>query len=1243
MDSTEKLHIDTDQTVAPEDVLVVGIGASAGGIEAMRRFFGAVPPAPDGVAFVIIMHLDPERESQLAEVLQHRTPLPVAQLTKRRRIEPGRVYVIPPNRGLLVGDGHLTPSNFEKPRGHRAPIDLFFRSLAHSPEGGVAIVMSGGGSDGAVGLKAVKEAGGLVLAQEPEEAAHDSMPLAAIATGLVDFVLPAAELAEKVMRFRGARRRIRVPHDPGALPRQDEQALTSVLGHLRSRTGHDFADYKRSTVLRRIERRMQAHHVESLGQYLDFLRSHPPEAQALLKSLLISVTQFFRDAASWDLLAEQVVTPLLEGDPDRQLRVWVPGCATGEEAYSVAMLFREKADELQGAPDIQVFASDLDEHALAFGRHGIYPAAIEADVSDERLGRFFAKQGSHYQVNRELRDRVLFASHNLLKDPPFSKLDLVTCRNLLIYLNRDLQEKAFRIFRYALRPGGYLFLGSAETVSGPAAFEPLVKSHRIFARRPTDEPTRLPALDFTARGSDTRRRQSSSRAPHTAGAVEMQRHRHMLEHGGPPSLTVGRGHEILHLSQGAGRYLQRPGGHPSDDVLREIRPEMRLDLQAALVEAFDHGRATSTRPIRVEFNGDVGWVHVIVQPDAAHETPERALVLFAEVEATGIGATAPSTDGSEAEPRDPRVRQLEAEVHRLRDRLQVTIEEYESSKEEMRAANEELQSINEEYKSTAEELETSKEELQSVNEELETLNEELKGKVEELAHANSDLRNLMAATEVGTLFLDRELRIQRYTPHITELFNVMPGDVGRPIVHLTNEIHYDALAEDAERVLEELAPLEREVRGRGGKWFLMRMRPYRTVEDRIEGLVVTFLDITGRREQERARRKAEERYRLLVENVREYAIITLDTDALIATWNIGSQRLFGYSEEEAIGRPGAIIFTPEDREAGADRRELEIAVETGQASDERWHLRKDGSRFWGTGVTTALYLPDGELRGFAKVMRDNTERKAAQQALEDLAESLEDRVRERTRQVRELVSTLTMAEQQERNRVARILHSDLQQILYSIQMKLTMLRDAEDADGDLPDQAGLQEVESWVSTALATTRRLTIDLSPPVLEDEGLAEALLWLRTLMAELHGLDVRIEADGPVFIPDEDWRVLLFQAVRELLFNVVKHAEIDSARVELAHTGSELVIAVIDEGRGFDVAAAAERRAAEGNLGLAGIAERLELFGGRLEIDSAPGEGTRVRVYAAADPAQPAADMVSDAVAHGAPVSDRGPDEG
>ena len=1198
---------------------VVGIGASAGGLKALQMFFEALPVDSD-LAFVVVVHLAPELKSSLAELLQAQTSMPVAQVTEQVRMEPNHVYVIPPNKNLSVTDGHLSLSDLEHSRSRRAPIDAFFRTVAASHPHGIGIVFSGSGADGSVGLKAIKEAGGVVMAQLPDEAEYDSMPRNAIATGLVDFILPSRDLAVKLAAVSRDAVQIRLPHDEKALPEQDTHALQKILTHLRSRTGHDFSSYKRSTVLRRIARRMQLNHIHKLPDYLEYLRDEPGEGQALLKNLLISVTSFFRDEEAFLALENQVIPEIFaEKGREDQVRAWAVGCATGEEAYSLAMLLCEYASRMSQPPGIQVFASDLDDEALAYAREGRYPEAIVADVSEERLKRFFVKEGNGYQVKSELRDVVLFASHSLLKNPPFSRLDLVSCRNLLIYLDHDLQERIFEVFHYALRPHGYLFLGSAESAEGASElFVVEDKKSRIYQRRdPAQVIPRLPAMPLAA---SSRIRTPSFWPVRKIGegfegrkeiSTAAQLHYQMLEAYAPPSILVDENFEVVHYSETAGRYMLISGGVPTRNVIKLVREELRLELRAALYQVFENKKAVGGRPVPVRLDGAAQLVQLMVRPGAEKAgTQGLALVIFNEMDAEEEART-------EGDGNDPVVLRLEEELYAVRERLQTHLEEYETSNEELKASNEELQSINEEYKSTLEELETSKEELQSVNEELQTVNQELRGKIEELAESNSDLQNLMVSTDIGTLFLDRNLRIKRYTPRVADVINIMPNDRGRPIGHLTRKVDYDLLVEDLERVLRDLTPLEREIRSREGAWFLVRLRPYRTLDDRIDGIVVTFVDISAQKATEEELRQSEERYRLLVENAREYAIFIMDPEGRVITWNAGAQRLTGYSEREALGQTGDLIYVEEDRKEDPFHAEMDFAIRNGTAPDERWRRRKDGSRFWSSGVLMSLYGADGALRGFARLLRDNTRRKEAEEALRaseqqlrELNATLEERVRERTEQVRLLASNVTLAEQRERRRIAIILHDHLQQLLYGLQIQIELFR------GDLSEQEypapaeRLSRINEIIDSAIRLTRTLTVDLSPPVLQEEGMRSTLQWLAVQMREVFALKVEIRADDEVQIANHDLRLLLFQLVRELLFNVLKHSGVREATIEMRSENDRLAISIRDGGRGFDVDAV---RLAEGTggFGLVSVRERLLLFGGEMHIDSEPGRGTRITI--------------------------------
>ncbi|MGH6889676.1 MAG: chemotaxis protein CheB [Rhizomicrobium sp.] len=926
-----------EATPAGARVPVVGIGASAGGVGALRTLFEALP-GELGASFVVIVHLDPGARSELPAILAAHSAYPVEQVTGASKLEPNHVYVIAPDRQLRISDHEIAAVPFDEPRGRRCPIDIFFRSLADQEGDSCAVILTGAGSDGAVGVKAIKEAGGIVLVQDPEEAEYPSMPRSAIATDIADFVLPLRDLSQRIVELvRSARERA---FDRG--PGDAEETLRRILAYLRSRTGHDFNHYKRTTVHRRILRRMQVARADTFQGYFDYLRANPQESVALLSDLLISVTTFFRDPDAFDALAKHVI-PKLFGDPDAgPIRIWVAGCATGEEAYSIAILLMEEAARRDIRPDIQIFASDLDSAALAIAREGRYPAAIAADMNEERLHRFFTDDGEFYRVKRELRDKVLFASHSILKDPPFSRLDLVSCRNLLIYLEREMQQQVLTTLHYGLNPGGYLFLGSSETADLPAGyFRTVNRDARIFQStgRSQDQlpalPRLLPSTPALAPlpGADHR-----ERPPQPAQML----HRQALETAAPPSVVVDGDWHVIHLSENAGRYLQPAGGALSVDIVDLARPELRLELRAALHRALETGKSVLSAPLFVQFNGTAHrtYVHVKPVPQGGRErNAQRALIFFIESEADepfAPGATRETAAGED-------VRRLQQELELMQSALRNTREDSESANEELRAANEELQSINEEYRSTAEELETSKEELQSINEELQTVNSELKLKLETVSRAHSDVLNLMAASDVGTLFLDPELRIKRLTPPLTDIFNVTQGDIERPITDFTHRLEYEEFADDARRVLRNLAPVEREVRSKDGLWFLVRFRPYRTVENRIDGVVATFLDITQRRETEDALRRSAEQLeqKIRLVELSRAPIFVWDLDDGIVQWNRGSEELYGYTNAEAIGRRKDELLRTEvpGSSFGALRQEL---LEKGIWKGELRHIAKNG-------------------------------------------------------------------------------------------------------------------------------------------------------------------------------------------------------------------------------------------------------------------------------------------------------------
>lgn len=1205
---------------------VVGIGASAGGLEALQAFFGALPN-DTGMAFVVVTHLHPEHESHMAELLQNSTSMPAMQVTKRTKVEPNHVYVIPPNRRILMTNTHLDVAEFEQPHGQRTPIDHFFRSMAASGHSDpVAVILSGGGTDGSVGIKDIKEVGGLIMVQQPEDAEYDSMPRAALMTGLVDVIGTPPVIAEKLADY--VQHSPKLPHDPGQLSEAETETLNRVLAQVHARTGHDFTQYKRSTILRRVERRMQLNGFVTLEAYLAFLRGNANEAQAMFNDILIGVTNFFRDRDSWNALQQEVIPPLFQQlDEAQGIRVWSIGCATGEEAYTIAMLLFEEAARQDVRAHIQVFASDLDERSIAHAREGLYPAAIEADVSPERLERFFTKEGEYYRVKRELRDVVLFTSHNVMRDPPFSRQNLIACRNVLIYLQRPVQDRVFDIFHYALNPEGYLFLGTSESAEQlPDLFSVVNKNHRIYQAKPwMGERPHVPTMPFTLR-RNTRQQELHNSAripPLTARYMEEpvmleEQHQRALEYYGPPSIIVNERNSILHISESAGRYLHLPKGPITEDILSLVRPELQLELRTALFHAFEKGKATVSRPVSVQFNGHKRRVVVSVRPRPEEPGLEQisdrqALVIFVEDELldpdeAGEDLEAPRNQAE----RDAMVSQLQSEIQRLREQLQITMEEYESSNEEMKAANEELQSINEEYRSATEELETSKEELQSVNEELQTVNSEMKNKLDETSRARSELENLMGATEIATLYLDRDLRIQRQTAGVRDLFNILDVDRGRRISDLTHKLEYNEFVVDAEQVLRNLIPLEHEIRSADGRWFLMRLRPYRTREDHIEGVVITFIDISELKETERQlnatkstlEEHVEERTRELAQandQIRQArdlfftlfhsnpipTSLTRVDDGVFLNVNDAYLEFAGLEREQLIGHSAVAWGLPID--LNIRPRVIAELQNSGMIENLELQVRR-GSGEIATVLTSIQLINLDETQALLLAFIDITDRARAEQ------------------QIRSLAYDLTMAEQDERRRISQILHDDLQQRIFAVKMQVTTLYDAHQR-GKLQDaQVDFAQLQDWLDESISMTRNLSIDLSPAILKGEGLTDAIIWLSAQVEDQYGLHVTLNSNGIAGRYEDSLRILIFQAVREILFNIVKHANTNEATISLERVNRHTRMTISDDGVGFDAEAALDGSKTAG--GLLNLQHRLNLVGCSIQVLSKPNtKGTQV----------------------------------
>jgi two-component system CheB/CheR fusion protein len=840
---------------APAAFPIVGLGASAGGIEALEGFFTGVPEQP-GLAFVIVTHLSPERESLLPEIVSRYTPLPVESATDGAAIEIDHVYVLPPDAILNCVDRHLQIHRIGHDRRERKPIDIFFSSLAADiGEWAAGVVLSGGDSDGTLGIKAIKEHGGLTLAQVSDSFGphHPDMPNSAIGTGLVDFALPVHEMGARLVEFARSTHLLDSIISPdGKLVEHPAlgQAIPEIYSILRNQTGHDFGGYKDKTFLRRMHRRMQVTGLATIEAYVERLRQDAEEVAALFRDLLINVTSFFRDTEAFETLATLVIPTLFEGSgADDTVRIWVPGCSTGEEVYSIAMLLREQMDKLGAMPRVQIFATDIDEHSLVVARAARYPAILLDGMSKERRKRFFIADGGSYVVTKELREFCIFSPHSVIRDPPFSRIDLISCRNLLIYFGLDMQGQVIPTFHYALRPDGYLFLGSSESISHFAdLFESVDKKSRIFRRRADAGPgVHLPLMVGAVRpGKSTGT--TARRIPLSGLALRQAVDEQVLDRFAPPHVLISRDGDVVYYSARTGKYLEAAAGVPNRQILTMARKGLRLDLRAALRDAVETGRAVTKDGVTVEGDdGRVQFINLTVEP-LLNQQGRDPLFLLLFIDQGPILSREEALSRAHA-AQDGTALQTERELRDTRERLQSMMEEYETALEELKSTNEELVSVNEEQQSSNEELEASKEELVSLNEELHTVNAELTGKVEALDRANSDLVNLFDSTDIATVFLDRKLVIRSFTPAMAKVFNILPTDAGRPITDLSSRFRLPGFAEDIATVFAGRGPVQRRVQD-GPAHFLIRLVPYRDSDRKIGGVVITFVDVSSITEAE---------------------------------------------------------------------------------------------------------------------------------------------------------------------------------------------------------------------------------------------------------------------------------------------------------------------------------------------------------------------------------------------------------
>jgi two-component system CheB/CheR fusion protein len=818
---------------AVSSISVVGIGASAGGLEALDLFFRKVP-ANCGLAFVIVQHLEPTHKSSMVELLQRVTGMKVLQVKDRTLVLPNCVYVIPPNKDMSILHGCLYLLDRSASPVLRLPIDFFFRSLADDQQDrSIGVILSGMGSDGTLGLRAIKEKGGVAFVQEPASAKYASMPQSAMDAGLADFVLAAEALPAKILVYL---QRTPLIVKPGvALQGKAQSALQKILILLRELTGHDFSLYKNTPVYRRIERRMGIHQIDKIGDYVRFLQENPQEVALLFKELLIGVTSFFRDTAPWEKLKSEVIPAILKEQTSRALRAWVIGCSTGEEAYSLAIVFKEAMEQLKPVQNysLQIFATDLDGDAIEKARAAVYPANIVADVSPERLNRFFIAVENGYQVAKSIRDMVIFAPQNVIMDPPFTKMDLVSCRNLLIYLSAELQKRLLPLFHYSLSRGGILLLGNSETIGEFTDYFSAVDDKARIYRR-SDLLLGAKAVEFPPALVP---RQYSPKASPPATNLQMLADNLLLQNYSPPAVLVNDKGDILYISGRTGKYLEPAAGKVNWNIFAMAREGLRYELDGLFQKALRQREPVALRELAIKTDGEMQVVDVTVQ---TIEEPEAlrgsVMIVFRDVERLPEMKMAGQGRRSSAKGTAALAR-LEQEFQQARQELRTARDEMQIFQEEARSANEELQSTNEELQST-------NEELQSTNEELQTVNQELSAKMGDLSQANNDMRNLLDSTELTTLFLDNALKVRLFTTGSNKIFKLIRGDVGRPITDISSELFYSDLADDARKVLRTLLSYEKEVSTQDGNWFLARIMPYRTTESMIDGVVITFVDIT---------------------------------------------------------------------------------------------------------------------------------------------------------------------------------------------------------------------------------------------------------------------------------------------------------------------------------------------------------------------------------------------------------------
>ena len=1172
---------------------IVGVGASAGGLEAVTAFLRALPPK-SGIAFVLVQHLDPHHESVLHKLLALTTRMHVTQANDGDKVVPDRVYVIPPNRDMVIEGGVLRLVTRRADGGRHLPVDQFLESLARDQGGNaVGVILSGTGSDGTLGLQAIKAGGGIAIAQDPATAQSAGMPENAIEAGCVDLILSPAAIAEqlsRIARLPDSERAAALPDARDVLEHLD--SYQQVLRLLEGFTGVDFNLYKPATIRRRIARRMSLHRIDTLDKYMKYLRAKPVEVRALYHDIFIHVTSFFREPDTFEAL-RQIVFPKLARRgrrPDDPIRVWVPGCSTGEEAYSIAIALTEFLDPKPSKIPFQLFGTDISEPAISRARSGIYSASALAAVSAQRLAKFFVKEGEDYQISKTIRDRCVFARQDLGKDPPFSNLDLISCCNVLIYMGPKLHHRILSVFHYALKPVGFLVLGKSESVTTSGdLFTQEHRKVRIYSRNPV---TPTPIFDLGAKVKPTKPYEPPP-LPQTEDVDVLKIvDRIVRERYAPAAFLVDADLQIVHFQGDTGRYLAPSPGAATLHLLKLVQNELALDLRTSVHKANKEGRPIRREGLRLAKDGASKEVDLEVIPirDGQKKRP-NFLMLINEVKRKETGT---SPGGEEARE----VARLKHELAATREHLQSVIETGEATNEELRAVHEEVLSTNEELQSTNEELETAKEELQSSNEELTTLNEELQNRNAELGQMANDLSNLLVGVNLPIVMLGGDRRIRRFTPAAQGLLNLIPGDIGRPIGNIKPNIEVDNLEALVAEVIGKGDTLERDVQDRKGHWYSLRLRPYKTAENKTDGVLMALLDIDVLKrsfdqiQQSHTEAVAERDLSSTLLDMTGALVVVRDAAGRIVGFNHAAEEISGYSFNEVKGKTlwGALT-PPEERDQA--KASFEASREDATKNHETTWLRKDGARRVLLCSTFARRDPAGPANHVVTTGLDITQRKLAEDALRDSEQ-----------QLRALTASLYTAQEDERKRVARDLHDDLNQRMGMLAIEVQMLERDPPATANLMRRR-LRALRGNVDRLSDSLRRAAYQLHPAILEHFGLPEALETYCSDFSKLHSIRCKVtHSDVPHSIPGEV-ALCLYRVAQECLSNVAKHSGAAGAKLTLRGTGSGLSLSISDNGKGFDP------NVTPRGLGFVGIRERARLVRGTVSISSRPGRGTDIEV--------------------------------